>query len=350
MTVAYPLRTQPLFRDYLWGGRKLETVLGKSLPAGGVWAESWEMVDHPEHQSIVSNGPLAGKSLRQIAAGQATWLLGPDNNSPKSLPLLLKYLDCQRVLSVQVHPDDEYARQMSPPDLGKTEAWYIVSAEPDAVLYAGLQDGVDQQTLRAALEAGTVESCLHSIRPKAGDCVFIPAGTTHALGAGLLVAEIQQASNTTFRLFDWNRLDAQGKPRALHVEQALEVIDFSGGPRPVQIPQTTSQAGRQRMVECDKFVLDRLSQVDTADVAGDKNFHLLTAPRGGVTLRWSGEPSTGADQETLETGQSVLLPACMPKVSVELAAGAELLDAYLPREVLDLSPDPAPTSQPSVPT
>ena len=323
----YPLRTEPFFRDYLWGGRKLQTRLGKALPANGVWAESWEVIDHPEHQSVVTNGELAGKTLRQITAEHRAWLLGEDNcadNSLDSLPLLLKYLDCQRVLSVQVHPDDAYGAQMSPPDLGKTEAWYIIDAEPGAKLYAGLRFGVTPQQLRMAIEAGEVDKCLHVIQPRPGDCVFIPAGTVHALGEGLLVAEIQQASNTTFRLFDWNRVDANGQPRALHVDQALEVIDFDSGPRELQKPEATEQHGRERLAECDKFVFDRIRQSGKFEIA-EQGFHLLTSPSGGVTLR-----SPECSDECLDAGESVLVPAAMSGLVAELSQDAVLLDMYLP--------------------
>ncbi len=331
MIDPYPLRLQPFFRDYLWGGRKLQTVLGKELPLDGIWAESWEIVDHPEHSSLITNGTLAGKSLAQLTHEHPDWLFGNVTQS-NSLPLLLKYLDCQRVLSVQVHPDDAYATRMTPPDLGKTEAWVIISAEPGAVLYAGLKPGVTPDKLRQALAAGQVEQTLHAIHPQAGDCVFIPAGTVHALGAGLLVAEIQQASNTTFRLFDWNRVDAGGKPRPLHIEQSLQVIDFESGPRQVQTPQATGEPGRERLVACDKFVLDRLQVLETAEskatgifqVAGDGRLHLITVPVGEATLAW------GSHSETLVTGQSLLVPAAIEKLVVNLMPGTTLLDMHLP--------------------
>ncbi len=329
MTDPYPLRFEPFFRDYLWGGRKLQTVLGKDLPANGTWAESWEIVDHPEHSSRIVNGPLAGKSLSLLTSENRDWIYG-DGQHTESLPLLLKYLDCQRVLSVQVHPEDSYAARMSPPDLGKTEAWIIISAEPGAVLYAGLKSGVTGPDLQAALEAGEVETCLHAIYPKSGDCVFIPAGTVHALGAGLLVAEIQQASNTTFRLYDWKRVDAHGQPRPLHVEQSMDVIDFESGPRPLQIPQPTDQPGRQRLVSCDKFVLDRLQPVETFaaqtdhKLAGDGKLHLITVPHGTATFTWNHH------SETATTGQSLLIPAAMSELTVKLAPGTTLLDMYLP--------------------
>lgn len=329
MIDPYPLRLEPLFQSYLWGGRRLQSVLGKKLPdTDGVWAESWEIVDHPEHSSRISNGPLAGKDLRTLAETEPQWLFGA--GSPlTSLPLLLKYLDCQRVLSVQVHPDDRYAQQMSPPDLGKTEAWVILDAQPGSVLYAGLKPGTTAEQLKEAIQKGDVEECLHRIEPRAGDCIFIPAGTVHALGAGLLVAEIQQASNTTFRLFDWNRVDKDGRPRPLHVEQALEVIDFEAGPRAVAQPRATDQTGRERLVECEKFVLDRLdSRFAGQSLAGDCGLHLITAPRGGVELSW---PAKGEERhETLGSGESRLLPAVMPEVQAQLLDDAFLLDMYLP--------------------
>lgn len=317
----YPLRCQPFFQNYLWGGRNLATRLGKPIPSEGVWAESWEMIDHDHHQSTVLNGPLAGRSLREIATESPEWLLG---TGLTSLPLLLKYLDCQNVLSVQVHPNDDYASKMTPPDLGKTEAWYIVDAQPGAVLYAGLKQGVTQSDLQTALQAGEVEPLLHAIHPKPGDCIFIPAGTVHALGAGLLVAEIQQASNTTFRLFDWNRVGPDGKPRALHIDPALEVTDYEAGPRPIQTPQATDQPGRQRLIACDKFNLDLISGVESLAIADDDTFHLLTTPTGGVEL-------VGDDfRDELRIGDSVLLPACLKACIVRLDENAVLLDMHLP--------------------
>lgn len=319
MPVPYFLLTEPTFRNYRWGGRKLATVLGKSLPREGVWAESWEIVDHAEHQSVIRNGEFSGLSLKQLSAADPQWLFGDSKTS--QLPLLFKYLDCHDVLSVQVHPDDSYAKGMNPPDLGKTEAWYIVDAEPGAVLYAGLREGITKAQLHNAIDAEEVESCLHRIQPKRGDCVFIPAGTVHALGAGLLVAEIQQASNTTFRLFDWNRVDAHGNSREVHLEQALKVIDYESGPRPVQVPSATEQPGRERLVRCEKFNFDRI--VGSSVVAGDGRLHLLTAPFGGVDL------NCGSERLQLATGQSAIIPAAMATVDTVVSENCVLLDMYV---------------------
>ncbi len=317
----YPLRFRPLFKRTIWGGRRLGEQLGKPIGGESDYAESWEVVDHGADQSVVENGPLAGGSLAELIAEHSSWLLGEDHHC-REFPLLLKYLDCNRVLSVQVHPDDAYGARMSTPDLGKTEAWYIVASLPDSLVYAGLKSGVDQPTLRRAVEAGETEQLLHSFHPHPGDCVFIPAGTVHALGSGLLVAEIQQSSDTTFRLFDWNRVDAEGKPRTLHVDQALEVTDYRSGP--VQPRKSDpAVAGWQCLVECEKFVLRSLELGDDG-VAGDDRFHILTVPRGRASLRFAGQSMP------LATGESVLLPAKMGGVEISVDAESTVLDMHLP--------------------
>jgi mannose-6-phosphate isomerase len=236
-STLYPLRFQPIFQRYIWGGHRLRTLLGKATGRDAA-AESWEVCDHGPQQSIVRFGPLAGTSLHELLRRYGPDLLGhsghADPSPPASLgsgdprdrfPLLLKFLDAARTLSVQVHPNDRQAAELDPPDLGKTEAWVVLAANPGSLIYAGLQSAADRQTLLAAIRQGKCEEQLHRFEPAVGDCVFIPAGTVHALGAGLLVAEIQQTSNITFRLFDWNRLGADGRPRPLHVEEGLAVID-----------------------------------------------------------------------------------------------------------------------------
>lgn len=327
----YPFRFEPFFQNYLWGGRNLATRLGKRLPPDGVWAESWEIIDHPHHQSIIINGRFAGQSLGELIRREPARILGPGMQPGGRLPLLLKYLDCQQVLSVQVHPSDAYAQKMNPPDFGKTEAWYIVDSQPGAVLYAGLQSGVTPGDLLTALESGSVEECLHRIEPRAGDCIFVPAGTVHALGAGLLVAEIQQSSNTTFRLYDWNRRGPDGQPRPLHIKQALEVIDFDSGPRCIQAAEATDQPGRNRLVGCQQFCLDRLvgdellgnSSDIEIPLGQDGRFHLVTVPVGEVEL-------IGGDfQERLTCGQSALLPAALNDCRLRFQPSSILLDMYV---------------------
>lgn len=314
---CYPLRFQPLFRRYLWGGRRLETMLGKPIGDGDDYAESWELVDHGEDQSVVANGPLQGRTLAQLVAEQGEELLGR-HAGQKQFPLLFKFLDCNRTLSVQVHPNDAQGALLNPPDLGKTEAWIVLAAEPGSKIYAGLNPDVTRQDLQAALEAGTCDECLHTYEPRVGDCVFIQAGTVHALGAGLVIAEIQQASDTTFRLFDWNRVGADGQPRELHIEQSLEVTDYERGPVDPQQPQETNLPGRERLVDCEKFVLDRLKFAKAQAIGGDDRFHLLVVVEGAVEV--------GA--EKLRAGETCLLPAAAGEVEVK--GEAVLLDIYLP--------------------
>ena len=315
----YPLRFQPRFRRYLWGGRRLQTLLGKSLGDGDDYAESWELVDHGADQSVVVNGPLAGQTLNQLVAGHGDALLGR-HVGLQQFPLLFKFLDCNRTLSVQVHPNDAQAAKLDPPDLGKTEAWVVLAADEGSLIYAGLKSGVSRDDLRLALESGTCADCLHTIQPQVGDCLLIEAGTVHALGAGLVIAEIQQASDTTFRLYDWNRLGTDGQPRPLHIEQSLEVIHFERGGVNQQQPQSTDLPGRERLVGCDKFVLDRWTLDELQAIGDDDCCHILAVIEGAVSL----------GEEKLTLGETCLLPAAAGKVPIVPQGRAVVLDIYLP--------------------
>lgn len=317
----YLLRFEPIFRRYLWGGRRLATMLGKPIGPEADYAESWEIVDHGQDQSVVRAGPLAGRTLGELARDRNSGLMGGAEQG--RFPLLLKFLDCRRTLSVQVHPNDAQAARLDPPDLGKTEAWVVLAAEPGSKIYAGLRAGVTRDELAAALAAGRCEECLHEFEPRVGDCVFIPAGTVHALGAGLVIAEIQQASDTTFRLFDWNRVDADGRPRQLHVEQSLAVIDYDRGPVASQEPIVVSP-GRQRLVECDKFILDRVAVTKPTTIGGDGRFHVLAVIEGAVEA--AGDPVAAP----LARGETALLPAAAGSVELSPQSGAVILDVFLP--------------------
>lgn len=296
-----PIRFEPIFRSYIWGGDRLASHLGKKPPGSGIWAESWEIVDHREGESVVADGLLAGWTLRQLIESFPLELIGNDTPSER-FPLLLKYLDCERVLSVQVHPNDEYGAQMTQPDRGKTEAWYVIEAVPGAKLYAGLKPGVDRPTLEKAVAEERTEDCLHVLYPKSGDCVFIPAGTLHALGEGLLVAEIQQASDCTFRLYDWNRVDKDGKPRQLHIEQVLEVTDFESQPIEFIEKVEPLPSHARRLVDCDKFVLDEYDRPGSFQLKS-KQWSIVTVPKGSASIRSKQEPFE------LLRGQTLLVPA-----------------------------------------
>jgi mannose-6-phosphate isomerase len=330
----YPLLFRPILKRYLWGGRRLGTALGKPLGEGADYAESWEVVDHGADQSVVANGPLAGMTLGQLVVDHGDELLGrhAERHGGRSLqrgpqprfPLLFKFLDCQRDLSVQVHPDDAAAARLDPPDLGKTEAWVILDAQPGSRVYAGLRPGIDRLALASAVARGQIEQCLHSFEPRIGDCIFIAAGTVHALGAGLLVAEIQQASDTTYRLFDWNRVGPDGKPRPLHIDQALDAIDYSAGAVSPGRPQATNWPFVERLAACDKFVLDRWRIDEARPLAADDRCHILSVTRGGASVRWLDTAFS------LSVGQTVLVPADCRDVALVPERPCELLDMCLP--------------------
>jgi mannose-6-phosphate isomerase len=322
-TCDYLLRFRPIFRRYLWGGRRLATMLGKPLPPGDDYAESWEIVDHGADQSVVRAGSLAGRTLHELVRECGEALLGRDAPRP-NFPLLMKLLDCNRTLSVQVHPNDAQAAQLNPPDLGKTEAWVVLAADPGSKIYAGLKPGVTRDDLAAALAVGGCEGLLHEFEPAVGDCVFIPAGTVHALGAGLVIAEIQQASDTTFRLFDWNRVDADGKPRPLHIDESLAVIDYQRGPVAPQTPLPTGAPGRERLAACAKFALDRVTFETPIEIGGDDRCHVLAVIEGAVAA--AGDP-VGAP---LALGETALAPAAAGHIEFTPQRRSAVLDIYLP--------------------
>jgi mannose-6-phosphate isomerase len=318
----HPLRFEPLFRSYLWGGQRLAEKLGKKLPDSGIWAESWEIVDHREGESVVREGEFAGLTLRQLILEHPDAVLGQSDGSDR-FPLLLKYLDCQRVLSVQVHPDDAYGARMPVPDRGKTEAWYVVEAEPESVVYAGLKKGVTREDLQRAIDAGATEDCLHTLHPQPGDCIFIPAGTVHALGAGLMVAEIQQSSDCTFRLYDWNRVDAHGAARPLHIHQALEVIDFDRGPIALATRAPTDASSQSMLVDCDRFRL--------WECKGPGRFALPATQFAVVTLPLGqGAIQSSQNHYPLLRGDSVLIPAACDDAVLELETESVALVATPP--------------------
>ena len=331
----YPLRFEPLFRRYIWGGRRLAEVLDKPIGDQSA-AESWEVVDHQDDQSIVRFGDLAGKSLRDLIAGHGVDLIGDDlmkkissDDLPGHLqnrfPLLLKFLDANRNLSVQVHPDDQFGATLSPPDLGKTEAWYVMHADPGSKIYAGLKEGVTAESFRAAIESGQTESTLHSFEPKQGDCVFIRAGTQHAIGAGLLIAEIQQASNTTFRVYDWGRVGDDGQPRALHIEQAIQATDFDRGPIACEAPQATDDPNWQTIVQCEKFSMKRGKFDAPVSIGGDGRFRIVAVTQGELTL--ADDPSG----QPMKLSDTTLLPACLgPTTLTPGQGGAEVLEIFVP--------------------
>jgi len=321
--MLYPLPLQPLYRRYLWGGRGFATALDRALPPGDDYAESWELVDRDGDQSAVAAGPLAGRSLSSLRDEYGAALLGRHGHA--RIPLLFKFLDARHDLSVQVHPDDDRAARLVPPDRGKTEAWYVIDAAPGSRIYAGLGDGVGRDELAAALAAGRCGDVLHAFEPRPGDCVFIPAGTVHAIGAGLLVAEIQQSSDVTYRLHDWNRTGPDGRPRALHLDAGLDAVTRFGPVGPV-IPRPLADPATSRLVECPYFVFDDVHTRGPWRVGGDDAFHVIVVLSGAVAWppQWGLPP--------LRRGTTTLVPAAIgPQVIVPCdGQPAHLLHVALP--------------------
>ena len=318
-----PLRFRPVYKDYIWGGRRLADAFGRELPEGRC-AESWEVSDRPEGMSVVEEGPAAGRTLRELIEQNATDLLGTAAAGSSRFPLLVKLIDARERLSLQVHPDD-----LSAPRLGgepKTEMWYALADGPMRVL-CGLRPGVSRAAFSAALERGAPEPLLREIFLRRGEAVFVPGGRLHAIDGGGLLLEIQQNSNTIYRVWDWGRVGADGKPRPLHVEQALEAIDWADGTDPRLTPRPLGRGPGFREEEIARtpfFVLERLVLEDgevAADTAG-RSFHLLFAASGTPRLRWRG------GEEALPFGRTTLLPAALGAYT--LAGRGEILRVRLP--------------------
>jgi len=221
----YPIIFTPDYKERVWGGQKLKTVLNKNIPFENT-GESWEVACHNNGQSRVKNGQYAGYTLDKLLQEKGMEILGVPFNKGDKFPLLIKFIDAKEKLSVQVHPDDHYASEFENGELGKSEAWYILQADKGAKLVAGLKDGVTKEEFRKKLMSGNLEEILNEVEVKAGDVLNIPAGLIHAIGDGILLAEIQQNSDTTYRVYDWGRLGLDGNPRELHIEKSIDVIDF----------------------------------------------------------------------------------------------------------------------------
>lgn len=316
MKLTQPLVFEPYFRPQVWGQRRLERTLGKRLPATGDFGESWEISAHPHHVSRVAEGPQQGMLLTDLCQQHSEDLYGRDRMVPPAFPLLIKYLDCHVPLSVQVHPTDEIARRLLGNESGKTEAWVVLEAEPSARIYAGLRPGTTREELKQHLERGTVAECLHSFVPQAGDCIFLRAGTVHAVGDGVLMAEVQQTSDATFRLFDWNRPGPDGKLRKLHIAESLESIDWSAGPvRPV-VEQENGL-----LVRCPYFELTRYRVDNSRSLPLTTELSIWLVLDGEAALH----SQSGDYRRTFQKGDTVLVPAAARGLSWQTADRAVLL-------------------------
>ena len=314
----------PLQKELVWGGRKLESILGKTLPSDGPYGESWEVVDLPDNQSVVNGGPLHGQSLEALLKGDKPSILGNASLLDGHFPLLAKFIDAEATLSVQVHPDEAACARLKAGARPKTEAWYIIDRAPGAKIFAGLKDGVNRSHLKEAIVAGAVEELLYVVEVNPGDFVYLPAGTIHAIGAGVLLAEIQQSSNTTYRVFDWNRLGLDGKPRTLHIEQALEATDYSiVGPPVAASPASGLPGVRSAFFEMalvtlapnDKITLEGVGPLILMGVGGP----------GRATIH------ANSSSSTIHNGVTRFVPAAIASnVSIEAQDSVHVLSTRVP--------------------
>ncbi len=324
MELLYPLLSEPRLIEPLWGGQRLASWLDLPLPHPARLGEVWLVFD----SNRVTNGPLAGATIASLASRYGADLVGtrPYTRYGADLPLLAKFIDAADRLSVQVHPDDAYAHTFEAHTgfHGKTEAWYILAAEPGATVTLGMRAPTERSALAAAIANGTVEELLAQTPVREGDLIYVPAGTIHAINAGIMLFEIQQKSDLTYRLYDYGRRDARtGQPRELHIEQALAVSRL-GPPVTEQVPPARLDEQRDLLVACPSFALERWRVRDTIVTATDPgSLEILTVIAGAAHLEWE----TGALD--LRRGTAVLIPASLGSYQVS-GRNAILLRSYVP--------------------
>jgi mannose-6-phosphate isomerase len=292
------LQFEPIYQERVWGGRGLESYLGRKLPGSTPIGESWELVDRAEAQSVVSAGAWKGLTLRKVLEANSAEIMGPAWPKERPFPILVKWLDCRDKLSVQVHPPAAIA-----PKLGgepKTENWYFGKVDPGAAVYAGLRPGVTRESFEQAIGAGTVDQCLDRLPVRDGDSLLIHSGTMHAIDAGNVILEIQQNSDTTYRVYDWGRVGLDGKPRTLHVQQSLESLSANVSPPPRLF---RSEKAADVLVRCREFQIRRARLAAGAELtfAAGEQARILSVVEGELDC----ETSPG---ETVKLGANVLLP------------------------------------------
>ena len=298
------LRFQPLYQQRVWGGRALEAALGRALPPGEPIGESWEIVDRPEAQSVVASGSFAGRPLRQIIVEHGADIMGPKWPAERPFPILVKWLDCRERLSLQVHPPASVAPELHGEP--KTENWYIAQTAPGAELIVGLKRGVTRDQFERAITAHTLEQCVHHFRVAAGDSILVHSGQVHAIDAGNLILEIQQNSDTTYRVYDWGRVGLDGKPRQLHVAQSLRSIDWNDfEPAPVRAAPTSgviADCAESRIRRCILAAGERMS------LPGGEQPRLLSVVSGTLRASPEGSGTRSPFGQKLGRGDNILVP------------------------------------------
>lgn len=293
------LQFQPLYQERVWGGRRLESLLGRKLPARSPIGESWEIADRPEAQSVVRGGSYNGMKLHELIEAHSAKLMGPEWPEKRRFPLLVKWLDCSERLSLQVHPPANVAEALG--GEVKAENWYIAHSVPGASLFVGLKPGVTRVAFEKAVADGTAEDCVNKVSVASGDSVFVDSGQIHAIDAGNLILEVQLNSDTTYRLDDWGRVGLDGKPRTLHVEESLRSIRWDLGPPELVRAAPTSGT----IASCEEFTIRRvvLGPGETLQFAAGEQPRILSVAAGGLTVSGPA-PSV----RPIAVGDSALLP------------------------------------------
>ncbi|MCF8347605.1 MAG: class I mannose-6-phosphate isomerase [Bacteroidales bacterium] len=326
MNELYPLKFQPLFMEKIWGGQQLKTTLGMDygdLPNCG---EAWVISGVDGNQTLVKNGFLAGNELNELVEIYMGDLVGEENFEQfgNEFPLLIKFIDAADWLSIQVHPDDELAAKRNI-GKGKTEMWYILGAQPGAQLISGFNQPVDAASYLNHLKNGTLKQILNVENVQVEDVFFMPAGRVHAIGPGTLLAEIQQTSDTTYRIYDWDRKDAQGNARQLHTDEALEAIDFS----PVDQYKTnyrTISNGTASVLSCPQFTVNKVQ----IDQPMEKNLELMDSFVVYIGLEGNGLLQWGEEQLSIKAGEAVLVPAIINRIDfIPASVSLKLLEVYI---------------------
>jgi len=320
--VLYPFTFHPIFKERVWGGRNLERLYGKRLPTGKSIGESWEISDRPGDASVIANGPLAGQDLRWLMEHHAGELLGEARALNGRFPLLIKLLDAQEKLSLQVHPPA--ARAAALHGEPKTELWHVADAAAGAELFVGLKRGVTRTEFERRICDGSVADCFHRVGVRRGETMFLPSGRVHAIGAGLVIFEIQQNSDTTYRVFDWNRVDLDGRPRELHVSESLASIDFTDfEPGTVNNPEASGPSFKSQLLVEDPLFSASLFHVQTPSpiLWRRPRMRILGVVAGRITV-------TSSHQEpavTLPPGAFCLVPAGLEVVELRPETGSVFL-------------------------
>lgn len=313
--MLYPLVFEPVFKDRIWGGQELKRLYGKQIPIDSLIGEAWEICDRPGDASVIANGPLAGKDLHWLMENHASEILG--NAQPAAegrFPLLCKILDARQKLSLQVHPPARKAAELKGEP--KTEMWFIADAAPGACLYVGLNRGVTREAFEMKIADGSVADCFHRIPVKPGDTMFLPSGRVHAIGEGLVIFEIQQNSDTTYRVFDWNRCGLDGKPRELHIPESLASIDFNDF-GPALVPAFYRPAPNfkfRQLVEDSLFNVQEMVFENAGSMRPAGQFmRVISVVKGAVVIL---DGDSGVSLE-LKPGQFGLIPACLKGVEIK---------------------------------